>query len=147
MTARSAADALPVAGATVDIWQCDAAGSYSEYGTERAETYLRGRQTTNASGEVTFTTIYPGWYQGRATHIHVEVSINGRSVKVTQIAFPEDVTAQVYRTGAYASGGQNPTTNARDMVFADGVADELITLTSGDATSGFTGTFQVGVAL
>ena len=58
---------------------------------------------------MTFITIYPGWYQGRATHIHVEVTINGRSVKVTQIAFPEDVTAQVYRTGVYASSGQNPT--------------------------------------
>jgi protocatechuate 3,4-dioxygenase beta subunit len=96
---------------------------------------------------VTFVTIYPGWYQGRATHIHVEVSLNGRSVKVTQIAFPEDVTASVYRTGVYASSGQNPTTNARDNVFSDGVAEEMIAITGGDATSGFTSTFQVGVAL
>ena len=95
---------------------------------------------------MTFTTIYPGWYQGRATHIHLEVTVNGRSVKVTQIAFPEDVTAQVYRTGIYASSGQNPTTNARDNVFSDGVADELVALV-GDTTSGYTGNFQVGVAL
>lgn len=137
----------PVAGAVVDIWQCDADGNYSQYGSERNLTYLRGLQTTDASGKVTFVTIYPGWYQGRATHVHVEVTINGRSAKVTQIAFPEDVTAQVYRTGVYASSGQNPTTNARDNVFSDGVADELITLTGGDATNGFTGTFQVGIAL
>jgi protocatechuate 3,4-dioxygenase beta subunit len=137
----------PVAGAVVDIWQCDADGNYSQYGSERNLTYLRGLQTTDATGRVTFVTIYPGWYQGRATHIHVEVTMNGRSVKVTQIAFPEDVTAQVYRTGVYASSGQNPTTNARDNVFSDGVANELITITGGDATSGYTSTFQVGIAL
>ena len=50
---------------------------------------LRGIQTTDGNGRVTFTTVYPGWYQGRATHIHVEVTLNGASVKVTQIAFPE----------------------------------------------------------
>jgi protocatechuate 3,4-dioxygenase beta subunit len=136
-----------VSGAVVDVWQCDASGNYSQYGSERTLTYLRGLQTTDSNGRVTFTTIYPGWYQGRATHIHVEVTINGRSAKVTQIAFPEDVTAQVYRNGVYASGGQNPTTNARDNVFSDGVTNELITLTGGDATSGYTATFQVGVAL
>jgi len=79
----------PVAGANVEIWQCDAAGNYSQYGTQTARTYLRGIQTTNASGQVTFTTVYPGWYQGRATHIHVEVVRNGTSSKVTQLAFPE----------------------------------------------------------
>jgi protocatechuate 3,4-dioxygenase beta subunit len=137
----------PVSGATVDIWQCDAGGSYSQYGSERTLTYLRGLQTTGADGGVRFITIYPGWYQGRATHIHVEVRLNGRSLKVTQIAFPEDVTAQVYGTGVYASSGQNPTTNARDNVFSDGVTNELLTITGGDVTSGFSASFQVGVAL
>jgi protocatechuate 3,4-dioxygenase beta subunit len=137
----------PVSGALVDIWQCDADGNYSQYGSERTLTYLRGLQTTDANGKVTFVTIYPGWYQGRATHIHVEVTINGRSAKVTQIAFPEDVTAAVYRTGVYASSGQNPTTNSRDNVFSDGVADEMITLTAGDTANGYSGTFQVGIAL
>jgi protocatechuate 3,4-dioxygenase beta subunit len=83
------------------------------------QTYLRGIQTTNSSGQVTFTTIYPGWYQGRATHIQVDVARNGVSVKVTQIAFPESVNAAVYATGVYASRGSNPTSNARDGIFAD----------------------------
>ena len=126
------------------IWQCDADGNYSPYGTERSATYLRGVQTTDASGRV--TTIYPGWYQGRATHIHVEVSQNGRTIKTTQIAFPEDVTAAVYRTGVYASGGQNPTTNARDGIFGDGVSSELLTV-AGDTSNGYSGMFQVGIAL
>ena len=140
----------PVANAAVDIWQCDAEGHYSQYtqpgynGT--GQSFLRGIQMTDASGRATFTTIYPGWYQGRATHIHVEVTVNGRSVKVTQIAFPESVTSAVYRTGVYAAKGQNPTSNTGDMVFADSLASELATIT-GDAASGFNATFTVGVTL
>ncbi|HEY3045276.1 MAG TPA: hypothetical protein VGJ39_14690 [Vicinamibacterales bacterium] len=135
-----------VANANVEIWQCDAAGNYSEYGSQRAETYLRGIQTTNASGEVTFTTIYPGWYQGRATHIHVEVVLNGVSVKVTQIGFPESVNAAVYATGVYSLRGANPTSNANDNVFSDGVGSELATLT-GDPANGYTATFKIGIAV
>jgi hypothetical protein len=75
----------------------------------------------------------------------VEVSVNGRSVKVTQIAFPEDITAEVYRTGVYAAKGQSTTTNARDNVFADSVAQEMITL-SGNASIGFAGTFTIGIS-
>jgi protocatechuate 3,4-dioxygenase beta subunit len=140
----------PVTDAMVDVWQCDADGHYSEYSQQgydgRNETFLRGLQVSDSAGRVTFTTVYPGWYAGRATHIHVEVIVNGRSVKVTQIAFPEAVTAAVYQTGVYASRGQNPTTNARDNVFSDGVELELATLV-GDPAAGYTAAFQVGVAL
>jgi protocatechuate 3,4-dioxygenase beta subunit len=76
---------------------------------------------------VNFTTIYPGWYQGRATHIHAEVTIAGRSVKATQIAFPESVNATVQTSGAYASRGTNPISNARDGIFADSPSAELVT--------------------
>lgn len=135
-----------VANASVEIWQCDAAGSYSSYGSQAGQTYLRGIQVTNANGEATFVTIYPGWYQGRATHIHVEVTISGVSRKVTQIAFAESVNAAVHATGVYASRGANPTTNTSDGIFADSLAAELVTPT-GNPTSGYTATFQVGVAL
>ncbi|MGH9147640.1 MAG: intradiol ring-cleavage dioxygenase [Vicinamibacterales bacterium] len=135
-----------VSGADVEIWQCDAAGSYSQYGTQQAETYLRGIQTTDANGQVTFTTIYPGWYQGRATHIHVDVVRAGASVKVTQIAFPEATNAAVYGTGVYASRGSNPTANTADNIFSDSLSSELATV-SGDPTSGITATFRIGVAV
>jgi protocatechuate 3,4-dioxygenase beta subunit len=105
-----------------------------------------GIQTTDASGRVTFQTIYPGWYQGRATHVHIEVVVNGRTVKVTQIAFPENVTAAVYASGVYASKGENPTSNATDNVFADGVQNELANVV-GSPTSGYTATFTVGVSV
>jgi len=136
----------PVPNANVEIWHVDAAGNYSQYGTEQAQTFLRGIQTTNSNGEVTFTTIYPGWYQGRATHIHVEVTMSGRSVKVTQIAFPESITNAVYGTGAYASRGSNPMSNTSDGIFADSLSAELTTLT-GNVANGFATTFQVGVSL
>ncbi len=134
----------PVANANVEIWQCDAAGNYSQYGTQTAQTYLRGIQTTNNNGEVTFTTVYPGWYQGRATHIHAEVVRNGSSVKVTQIAFPESTNAAVYATGVYTSRGPNPTSNSRDSIFADSLDSELAAI-SGDPASGYAATFRIAI--
>lgn len=135
----------PVSGVNVEIWQCDTSGNYSSYGSEVGKTYLRGLQTTNANGEVTFTTLYPGWYQGRATHIHVEVKRNGQSLKVTQMAFPDSVNNDVHATGVYAGRGSNPTTNARDGIFADSLASELVTPV-GSPSAGYTATFQVGIA-
>lgn len=136
----------PVAGASVEIWHVDAAGKYSQYGTQSAETFLRGIQTTNGNGGVVFTTIYPGWYQGRATHIHLEVTIGGVSRKVTQITFPESINDTVHRSGAYASRGTNSLSNARDGIFADSLASEIVTPVS-DPTGGYAATFQVGIAL
>jgi protocatechuate 3,4-dioxygenase beta subunit len=135
----------PVAGVNVEIWQCDSTGNYSQYGTQTAQTYLRGIQTTNANGEVTFTTIYPGWYMGRATHIHVEVTQNGVSRKVTQIAFPEATNNEVYASGVYASRGVNPTKNTGDGIFADSIDQELATV-SGNPSGGYGAAFRVGYA-
>jgi protocatechuate 3,4-dioxygenase beta subunit len=135
-----------VTGANVEIWHVDAAGNYSQYGTQTAQTYLRGIQTTNSNGEVTFTTIYPGWYQGRATHIHVEVTTNGVSRKVTQMAFPESVNNAVHSSGVYASRGNNPMTNLSDGIFADSLSSELVTPT-GSAASGYAATFQIGISV
>lgn len=134
----------------MDIWQCDAEGHYSQYAQPgyngTGQTFLRGVQTTDASGRVTFTTIFPGWYQGRATHIHVEVKIGNSVVKVTQIAFSDRVIAAVYASGVYAAKGQNPTSNSGDMVFADSLSSELATITGGDTTSGYTAAFTVAIS-
>jgi protocatechuate 3,4-dioxygenase beta subunit len=136
----------PVSGADVEIWQCDAAGDYSQYGSQTSATFLRGIQTTNGAGEAAFTTVYPGWYQGRATHIHVDVTVGGRSVKVTQIAFPDAVSDAVHTQGVYASRGTNPTRTQSDMIFADSLASELVTPT-GSPSAGYSATFQVGVSV
>jgi protocatechuate 3,4-dioxygenase beta subunit len=140
----------PVSNVSVEIWQCDASGNYSEYAQPgydgTGKTFLRGLQTTDANGKATFTTIYPGWYGGRATHIHVDVFRGTQLVKTTQIAFPEDVSRAVYGTGVYAAKGQNPTSNGGDMVFSDGTQNELAAL-SGSTTSGYTATLTIGVAV
>jgi protocatechuate 3,4-dioxygenase beta subunit len=135
-----------VANANVEIWHVDAAGNYSEYGTQAAQTFLRGIQTTNDNGEVTFTTIYPGWYQGRATHIHFEVKINGISRKITQIAFPESVNNAVHVSGVYASRGTNPLSNLADGIFTDSLSSELVTPT-GSTASGYAAAVQVGISI
>jgi protocatechuate 3,4-dioxygenase beta subunit len=135
----------PLAGVLVDIWHCDKDGNYSEYGgTSMQQTdyttvhFLRGRQTTNAKGEVSFISIYPGWYQGRAPHVHVEVlSSTGSSLLVTQIAFPETISSTVYSSTNYAAHGQADTANTKDNVFSDSLANELATLT-GNLTDGYT---------
>lgn len=141
---NSACAAVP--SANVEIWHVDAAGNYSQYGTQTAQTYLRGIQTTDANGNVAFTTIYPGWYQGRATHIHVEVTMSGRSVTVTQIAFPESVNNAVHGSSLYVSRGTSPISNASDGIFSDSLSSEIVTPT-GDPTNGYAATFQVGVAI
>lgn len=143
---NAGASCAPVTNASVEIWHCDAAGNYSEYGNLTSSTWLRGIQPVDSSGVARFTTIYPGWYAGRATHIHIEVFVNNRLVKTSQIAFPEEINSAVYATGVYASKGQNPTKNTNDGIFADGVTSELATLT-GNASSGYSATFQVGITL
>ncbi|RZL47623.1 MAG: intradiol ring-cleavage dioxygenase, partial [Pedobacter sp.] len=117
----------PLANAIVDIWHCDAEGNYSEYGGSGMQStnyqsvhFLRGRQTTDANGLVTFTSIFPGWYSGRATHIHVHVyNAAGTSLKVTQIAFPEGTGTAVALVNGYSKGLSAYTYNKNDNVFSD----------------------------
>ena len=135
----------PLENALVDVWHCDKDGNYSEYGgTSMQQTnytevhFLRGRQTTNAKGEVSFLSIFPGWYQGRAPHVHVEIlTATGSSLLVTQIAFPENVSSEVYSSTNYVAHGQADTSNTRDSVFFDSLDDELATVT-GSLTDGYT---------
>ncbi|UOQ78200.1 intradiol ring-cleavage dioxygenase [Hymenobacter sp. 5516J-16] len=142
-----------LAGALVDIWHCDAEGNYSEYGGSGMQSinytgvhFLRGRQTTDSNGQVTFTSIFPGWYSGRATHIHVHVyAANGTSLKITQIAFPEGTGSAVAAVNGYKKGLSGYTTNATDNVFRDGVSQELATVT-GNTTDGFQLAISFGVA-
>jgi protocatechuate 3,4-dioxygenase beta subunit len=93
-----------LAGARVDIWHCDAKGIYSAFpgqGDRHAidtssATFLRGTQTTDKSGWAEFTTIYPGWYPGRATHIHFKIFTDEKTVLVGQTFFPEALNEFIY---------------------------------------------------
>jgi protocatechuate 3,4-dioxygenase beta subunit len=136
-----------LAGAVVDVWHCDKDGNYSEYGNVSTVHFLRGRQTTDASGNVGFTTVFPGWYSGRAPHIHVHVfSATGKSLLITQIAFPKTICDVVYGTATnfYTRGLQN-TTNERDGIFSDGFTTQMPTV-SGNIKDGYTLTHNIVVA-
>lgn len=148
------ASCAALAGAIVDVWHCDKDGYYSEYGGTGMQSvnftnvdFLRGRQTTDANGLVSFTSIFPGWYSGRAPHIHVHIyNAAGKSLLVTQIAFPYDIANTVYTTGqsyGYTKGVQD-TRNERDNVFSDGVTTELATV-SGSLSAGYVLTHTIVV--
>lgn len=127
----------PLAGAFVDVWHCDAEGNYSEYGANAANDFLRGRQTTNANGQVSFITIFPGWYPGRSPHIHIEVlDASDNSIRVTQIAFPKEVCDTVYATDGY--NGTADTSNQNDGVFYNSLAGNMADSVTGNTTDGYT---------
>ncbi|GAB3979904.1 hypothetical protein GCM10028806_46270 [Spirosoma terrae] len=149
------ASCAALSGALIDVWHCDKDGNYSEYGGTGMQStnytsvdFLRGRQTTDSNGLVTFTSIFPGWYSGRAPHIHVHIyNASGKSLLVTQIAFPYDICNTVYTTGqsyGYTKGAQD-TTNERDNVFGDGYTNELATV-SGSLSGGYTLTHTIVVS-
>lgn len=102
---RAAASACaPLQGATVDVWHCDALGVYSDASdpgfNTKGQDWLRGLQTTDATGTVRFTTIYPGWYQGRAVHIHFKIrtaATGGTADFTSQLFFPETWTTPCSR--------------------------------------------------
>ncbi|MEL6923498.1 MAG: intradiol ring-cleavage dioxygenase [Bacteroidota bacterium] len=135
---KNAADnCQPLAGALVDIWYCDKDGNYSEYGNHRNSSFLRGRQSTDANGQVAFIGIYPGWYPGRAPHLHVEVlDSKGKSMRITQIAFPEAINEAVYASEGYR--GPADTSNDRDGLFRDSLDANMANEISGNNTEGYT---------
>ncbi|WP_258099589.1 dioxygenase family protein [Marinoscillum pacificum] len=152
-------DCNPLEGALVDIWHCDKDGYYSEYGGTNMQSvdysdvhFLRGRQVTTSEGKVEFTSIFPGWYQSRSTHIHVHVyNASGKSLLVTQIAFPEDSSdSPVVQVNAatdygYSKGMSGYTYHSSDNVFSDGVDNELATV-EGSVSGGYELTHSIIVS-
>jgi protocatechuate 3,4-dioxygenase beta subunit len=136
-------------GVMVDVWHCDALGHYSDEpanGTT-GKKFLRGHQITDANGIAQFTTIYPGWYQGRAVHIHFKLrpaSASGRSCEFTsQLYFDDSISDDVFAREPYAAKGPSPLKNARDRIYRDGGDQLLLALAkSGD---GYAGTCDIGL--
>lgn len=138
-------DCEPIPGAAVEIWHADATGDYSAFedgGNGKDEgpgtTFLRGTQIADDDGIVEFHTVYPGWYPGRAVHIHLRVRVDDELVLTGQIYFDDDYTAGVFAGEAYADNGLPDTTNATDGLAGEVATDgSLITLTAaGDGTLG-----------
>ena len=123
-----------VKNAGVDIWHCDARGVYSGAVANDAGTnFLRGIQKTSAKGIATFKTVYPGWYQGRAVHIHVKVHVGGNIVHTGQLFFPAAVTNAVYRAAPYKNHGTTPTRSMRRSIFRNGGSKGMLKLTRNGA--------------
>lgn len=141
----------PLAGAQVDIWHCDALGVYSDASdpsfNTKGKKFLRGYQMTDANGKVQFTTIYPGWYQGRAVHIHFKIRTGPGSQAgyefTSQWFFDENVTDQVHAQAPYASKGQRTLKNEGDNIYTSGGSQLVLnTVKSGD---GYAATFDIGL--
>ncbi|HEY7079414.1 MAG TPA: hypothetical protein VH500_06915, partial [Nitrososphaeraceae archaeon] len=110
----------PLKGAKVDIWHANSQGIYSDIADQGTigKKFLRGYQLTDSSGTVRFTTIYPGWYQGRAIHIHDKVStFNGSDNTLdwtSQLYFNNSVNEQVHKQLPYSKHGPPDMTNEQD---------------------------------
>ena len=144
LTVVDASRCTPIPSASVEIWHADAVGNYSGFNaTAENTTFLRGVQVSDAAGAVTFRTIYPGWYQGRATHIHLKVHVGGSVVHTGQLFFDEAINDAVYATTAYRTHTGQRMTNDQDGIYANGGAASTLTLArSGD---GYRGAILLGV--
>lgn len=123
---------MPLEGAQVDVWHCDALGVYSGVDDPGFSTvddkWLRGYQVTDENGVAEFLTIYPGWYSGRTVHIHFKIRTEPESEVgyefTSQLFFPEDVTDEVHAQPPYNEKGYRNRLNANDGIFSDG-GDQL----------------------
>jgi protocatechuate 3,4-dioxygenase beta subunit len=139
----------PLAGALVDVWHCDAAGRYSDIagnGTS-GQKFLRGSQLSDAGGSVQFTTVYPGWYQGRAVHVHFKVRTNpggsGGLEFRSQMFFDESLTDQVFAQEPYNTRGRRDTTNSGDGIYQSGGTQLVVHLSA--SGGGYAGNFNISV--
>ena len=144
----------PLAAAVVDIWHCDALGVYSgvednaagDFDT-RGETYLRGYQVTDENGTARFTTIYPGWYQGRAVHIHFTIRDSPESEQgyefTSQLYFDDTLTDEVHSEGPYAEKGERDQRNNTDGIYRGGGDELLLQLTENG--QGYAATFDIAL--
>jgi protocatechuate 3,4-dioxygenase beta subunit len=134
-----------LAGANVDVWQCDATGVYSDVSANRSagKKFLRGYQATDDNGMATFTTIYPGWYMGRAVHIHFMIRAAQGQTFTSQLFFDESVTDTVHAKAPYNTRGKRDTTNASDSIYRQSGGQLLLPVTADGA--GYAGTFDIGL--
>ena len=142
----------PYPNAMVDIWQCDAMGIYSDvrdmngFFNTAGQKFLRGHQLTDATGLAKFTTVYPGWYQGRTVHIHFKVrsSTGARAGEFTsQLYFDDAVSDKVFAQAPYNTKTGNRTRNERDGIFGQG--GRQLMLAVAESAAGYKASFDIGL--
>lgn len=142
LTVVNASTCKPIAGAKVDVWHANALGVYS--GVQgNTGTFMRGIQPTNAHGLALFDTVYPGWYTGRAVHIHIKVHLGGNVVHTGQLFFSDSLTDRVYTKAPYSTRPGRDTRNATDAIFRNGGSRSMLKLSR--SGSGYVGAIALGV--
>jgi protocatechuate 3,4-dioxygenase beta subunit len=151
---------IPLSDAKVDIWHANSQGFYS--GVQDAGTgqnnFLRGYQMTDENGTVQFNTIYPGWYEGRAIHVHVKVrNFEGSNETLewtSQFYLNNSINELVHTRPPYSNHGPVGLTNEEDFIYTRPSVDghfktnsgqHLMLKLNGNEQQGYTGTFNVGV--
>lgn len=150
-TVTDAGACQSLANAQVNVWHCDAAGVYSDVRDRSVDTtgrkFLRGSQTTDAAGLARFTTIYPGWYGGRAVHVHFKVrtpGAYGRTDEFTsQLYFDDALTDRVHTRPPYAEHKGQRLLNTRDMIFREGGPKLVLPVV--EAANGYAATFRIAM--
>ena len=149
----SGAMCAALAGTMVDVWHCDALGVYSDatdpsFNTQ-GQKFLRGYQVTDASGKAAFTTIIPGWYHGRAVHIHFKLrgaTTGGKTYEFTsQLFFDDAFIDGIQAQPPYAAKGKRTLRNAGDAIYNQSKGLTLLNVTK--SGSAYAATFEVGVQL
>jgi len=145
----------PITGAYVDVWHCDGLGAYSDVSAgmgnpdTRGQKFLRGYQVTDNNGSVTFSTIYPGYYAGRTTHIHYKVRLfqgTTRTYEFTsQLFFDDSLTDQVYAASPYNTKAARQTRNNNDGIYQSGGSGTLLNVVS-DGQGGYSASFDLGLS-
>lgn len=147
-------DCTPLPGAMVDVWHCDAQGVYSDardrsFFDTRGKKFLRGHQRTDAGGTARFVTIFPGWYPGRAVHIHFKIRTNPKSRRghefTSQIYFDDALTDRILANPPYPANRRKRVKNHEDWIFQDGGEDLILPLIP--HPEGYGGTFEIGLLL
>lgn len=146
------ADCVPIPNVLVDIWHCDKDGTYSGYAGQPGgistvgQSFLRGIQTTGTDGKCSFISIYPGWYQGRVTHVHFKVRLTSTTYVTSQFCFPDSLNTAIYQTPLYLPKGQNSLTNATDNIFGSAnPPGQVMAVTPNATAGGYDGTFTIVV--
>ncbi len=149
----AASGCTALAGAMIDVWHCDALGVYSDVEDPGFNTvgkkFLRGYQVADSNGVARFLTIYPGWYRGRAVHIHFKIRGQdeaGSGYEFTsQLFFDDALTDRVYALTPYASKGPRTLRNEGDRIYLDGGSQ--MTLAPTETAEGYTAVFDIGLQL
>ncbi len=144
---------VPLVGAVVDVWHCDALGTYSDVHDQngffdtKGKKFLRGYQVTDASGHATFKTIYPGWYEGRTVHIHFTIRSNAAAATghefTSQLYFNDADNDRILSQQPYISKGQRKSKNANDGIFRENGSQLILALRP--AAAGYASTFDIAL--